>query len=111
LKKDIFRNGQWQLLHPVAAWYGNGTWNNFIGYAWESGDGIRKLVFINYSSYASQCYVPMPFTDLTGKQWRLKDEMGEFTYDRDGNDLSSRGLYLDVAGWQYHVFDMRSISP
>jgi hypothetical protein len=109
LKEDIFRNGQWQLLHPVAAWYGNGTWNNFIGYAWESGDGARKLVFVNYSSYASQCYVPIPFTDLSGKQWRLKDEMGDFLYDRDGNDLSSRGLYLDVAGWQYHVFDMRSI--
>jgi hypothetical protein len=30
--------------------------------------------------------------------------LGEATYDRDGNDLHARGLYLDVAPWQASVF-------
>ena len=48
----------------------------------------------------------LPFADLTGRAVRLKDLMGAATYDRDGSDLLSRGLYLDVPAWSYHVFEM-----
>ena len=106
LKNDIFRNGHWHLLHPVSAWYGNSSCDNFIAYSWESKDGIRKLVVVNYSMYASQCFIGLPFPDLSGKQWRIKDELGNFVYDREGNDLASRGLYLDIPGWHYHLFDI-----
>jgi glycosidase len=109
LKSDIFKNGRWQLIQPVSAWNGNGSWDNFIAYAWESAEGKRKLVVVNYSAYASQCYLLLPFLDLSGKQWRLKDELGNFEYDRDGNDLSSRGLYMDIAGWHYHLFDIQPV--
>jgi hypothetical protein len=34
--------------------------------------------------------------------------MGEAQYDRDGNDLQSRGLYLDVPAWHCHVFEMKN---
>ena len=36
--------------------------------------------------------------------WRLTDLMGDACYARNGDDLAARGLYLDVAPWQYHVF-------
>ena len=36
--------------------------------------------------------------------WRLADRMSEIAYDRDGDDVSSRGLYLDLLPWQFHVF-------
>ena len=44
------------------------------------------------------------FADLAGSQWRLKDQMGSDIYDRDGNDLQSRGLFLDMSPWQTAVF-------
>jgi hypothetical protein len=31
--------------------------------------------------------------------------MGAASYDRDGSDLGSQGLYLDLPPWGYHVFD------
>jgi hypothetical protein len=31
-------------------------------------------------------------------------------YDRDGNELLSRGLYLDVPPWHAHVFETTVIS-
>ena len=31
---------------------------------------------------------------------------GMGSYDRDGSDLVSRGLYLDMPAWSYHVFEM-----
>jgi hypothetical protein len=32
--------------------------------------------------------------------------MGTAQYDRSGSELVSRGLYLDVPAWGYHVFDV-----
>jgi hypothetical protein len=32
--------------------------------------------------------------------------MCEATYDRSGDELSSKGLYLDVPPWGYHAFDV-----
>jgi hypothetical protein len=62
------------------------------------------LVTVNYAPNQSQCYVRLPFTDLDAGQWRLQDQMGNAIYDRDGSDLQSRGLYLDVPPWQTSVF-------
>jgi hypothetical protein len=43
---------------------------------------------------------------LVGRTLRLKDVTGAASYDRDGGELDSRGLYLDLPPWGYHVFDV-----
>jgi hypothetical protein len=48
----------------------------------------------------------VPFEEIRGHAVRLQDLMSEAVYDRDGNDLLSRGLYLDMAPWGYHVFEL-----
>jgi glycosidase len=108
MKKPIFRNGNWSLLECQPAWNGNNTWDNFLAFSWEGVDSNRMLVCVNYSSDSGQCYVQLPFSELANKQWRLRDLMGEVNYDRDGNDLLSKGLYLDIPGWKYHVFEMKN---
>jgi hypothetical protein len=40
------------------------------------------------------------------QQWRLEDLRAKSQYDRDGNDLKARGLYLDMSPWQAHGFSM-----
>ncbi|HQR07155.1 MAG TPA: alpha-amylase family glycosyl hydrolase [Gemmatales bacterium] len=104
LKQKIVREGTWQLLTCAAAWQGNETWDRFLSYSWNDNSNQRVIVVVNYSPQQSQCYVKLPFVDLTGKQWHLRDLMSDVVYDRDGNDLVSRGLYLDVPGWFMHVF-------
>ena len=106
LRHDAVRNGSWRQLECTAAWDGNGSSNNFVACEWQGIDGQRLLVAVNYSPNPSQCYVRLPHDDLKQRTWRLKDRMGEATYERDGTDLLSRGLYLDLAGWQYHVFHL-----
>jgi hypothetical protein len=34
--------------------------------------------------------------------------MGPAAYDRAGDELLSRGLYLDLRPWAYHVFEITS---
>ena len=110
LRHPVVRNGQWQLLECVSAWEGNWTWDCFVAFAWQGQDGERLLVIVNYAPNQSQCYVRLPFTDLGNGHWRLKDLSGEAQYDRDGNDLQSGGLYVDLLPWQYHIFTMTRLS-
>jgi hypothetical protein len=44
---------------------------------------------------------------VEGKRCVLRDLLGEAVYERDGNELQSRGLYLDVGAWQAHLFEVK----
>jgi len=61
---------------------------------------------VNYAPNQSQCYVRLPFADLGNGHWRLEDLIGDTTYDREGNELQARGLYLDEPPWRAHVFSL-----
>jgi glycosidase len=104
LRQPVVREGRWQLLECIPAWPGNSTADCVVAFAWEGKGGERLLVTVNYAANQSQCYVRLPFTDLGDRQWRLQDQLGSATYDRDGNDLRSRGLYLDVPPWDVAAF-------
>jgi hypothetical protein len=108
LKDPSFRDGDWQLLECRPAWDGNGTWDSFVAFAWTGPDESRRLVAVNYVDHRSQCYVTVPWRDLGGRSWRLQDLTGPAVYDREGDDLGPKGLYLDMPAWGYHVF---AVSP
>lgn len=109
LRDNTVRNGVWRQLDCNAAWEGNGSCDNFLAFEWELADSQRRLVVVNYSPDPSQCYVRLPHEDLRNGTWRLKDCMSDAVYDRDGADLVSRGLYLDVSAWKYHVFQIERV--
>ena len=106
LRQSVVRDGQWHLLNCAPAWDGNWTSDCFIAWSWQGGDGQRWLVAVNYAGNQSQCYVHLPFEDLSGCAVRFKDLTGPAVYDRDGNELTFRGLYLDLPPWGYHVFEV-----
>ncbi|MFO0844660.1 MAG: alpha-amylase family glycosyl hydrolase [Gemmataceae bacterium] len=107
LRLPVARGGEWKLLECVPAWEGNWTWDCFVAFAWESPDGDRLVVAVNYAGNQSQCYVGLPFQDLGSDGCRLTDLLGEAAYDRGGDDLRSRGLFLDMAAWQACAFSLQ----
>jgi glycosidase len=109
LRQDVTRNGRWQLLDCVAAWDGNGSNDAFIAGGWDDEHGERLLVAVNYAPHQSQCYVRLRFAGLANRRWRLTDLLGEDRYDRNGDDLLARGLYLDVRPWGAAVFSLAQI--
>jgi hypothetical protein len=106
LRQPVVQDGRWQLLDCAPAWDGNWTSDCFVAYAWTGQDGDRRMVAVNYSDHPSQCYIAMPWTDLEGRVWQLRDRMGTAGYERSGDDLAAHGLYLDMPAWAYHVFDI-----
>ena len=106
LRQPALRDGQWQLLPCAPAWDGNWTSDCFVAFAWQGSVGERLLVAVNYAPNQSQCYVQLPFPELAGSPWRLQDQMSPAVYDRGGDDLLARGLFLDAAPWETAVFSL-----
>jgi hypothetical protein len=110
LRDPAVRDGEWRLLECVPAWDGNGTSDGFICFGWRGPDGRRVLVTVNYAPNQGQCYARLPFDELRSSSVRLRDRMSAAVYDRSGDDLLARGLYLDLPGWGYHVFEVSRAS-
>ncbi|MFO0946384.1 MAG: alpha-amylase family glycosyl hydrolase [Planctomycetota bacterium] len=108
LKRPEARDGQWRLLRCEPAWEGNSTFEHFLAFSWDLGDS-RLLVTVNFGPTQGQCYVDLAFGNLAGRQWRLADLTGDARYDRDGTELMTRGLFLDMPAWGHHVFEVTAL--
>lgn len=106
LRDPAVRDGAWRLLDCAPAWDGNWTASCYIVSCWQGRDGGRRLIVVNYAPNQSQCYVRLPWSDLAGATVRVGDLLSSASYDRDGSELVSRGLYLDLPPWGRHVFSV-----
>ena len=109
LRLPVVREGEWQLVPSRPAWDGNPTWTDLLGMVWSGKDGERLLVAVNFSGHDAQAFLELPWGDLEGGYYRFRDRLGPWIYDRDGWDLSRRGLYLDIPSWRAHVFQVTRI--
>ncbi len=106
LRRPEFRAGKWRLLPCLAAWADNPTFRNFITYEWRDADDRRAWVVVNYGPTQAQCFVQLGDDGLRGRMLMLRDQMSRAWFERDGNDLAERGLFVDLPAWGYYVFDV-----
>ena len=106
LKKSVFRNGQWSMLECAPAWEGNDSHDAYLAFAWDGIDGSRALVVVNFAPHQSQCYVRMHYPDMADQMVPFRDLMSTAQYDRDGGELLDKGMYFNMPGWGFHVFEV-----
>jgi len=104
LRKPIVKSGEWQLLSCQPAWEGNGSWDSFIAHSWRGSGNERMLIAVNYAPHPSQCYIKLPFSEISNRSVRFKDLLSPARYIHKGDELFERGLYLDMHPYCYHVF-------
>ena len=104
LRDPAVRDGSWRLLECAPAWDGNWTWDCCLAWLWTGHAGERRLVAINYAGNQSQCLVRLP--DVGGGGVDFRDRMSAMVFERGGQDLQARGLFLDMPPWGYHVFEV-----
>jgi small GTP-binding protein len=106
----IFHEGNWHLLDIHESWEGNFTYGNFLAYLWifdHENQPEYRIVVINLASYQSQCYVAINFPEIKGYFWRFEDLLNEISYVRDGDKLFEHGLFVNVPGNAFHLFNVR----
>ena len=107
LRRRELHEGQFVLHGCRPVWDGNASSGAFVAFSWVY-ESSRLLVTVNLSAGPAQCYVDLGWSDLAEQVILLEDVLSDTRYERSGQELSTRGLYLDLPAWSYHVFDCRT---
>ena len=101
------RAGTWRL-HEVGGWPDNQSCRNLVAWSWagDRGDG-RHVVVVNLSGQPAQGQIPLDWPDLPGRNWWLTDIFGKQVFERDGDELATTGLFVDLESWQFYVLALR----
>jgi hypothetical protein len=108
LRRPEVHEGTWRQLAPRQAWDGNWTADDYVAGLWENGDQ-RLATVANFGGTQGQCYLTVEVPSFAGRRVVLTDLLGDARYERDGRELSTVGLYLDLPAWGRHVFELRII--
>jgi hypothetical protein len=108
MRQRVVHNGRWELLECAPAWDGNWTNDCFVSFGWQGADRERLRVVVNYAPNQSQCRLRLPFPSPGGKSWVLQDQISSDSYERDGIELESLRLFVDLRPWQASVLSLSS---
>jgi hypothetical protein len=97
---DCFDEGEWKLC-DLSGWPDNSSWINVLAWCWNWRQE-RYLIVVNFSDFKSQALIRVPWQDIGGEQWRLVDVISGGQFERDGDQMQSPGLYVDLEGWKWH---------
>jgi hypothetical protein len=100
INAPVFRDGEWKLCER-GGWPDNSTFQNLVAWSWVKGDD-RCLIAVNLNNSAVQASVLVPWGEVRGLGWRLADALSGASYNRDGDDMLSRGLYVELGPWDCH---------
>jgi glycosidase len=92
------REDDFWLCDPRPAWEGNTSHERFV--VFRRG---ALLIAVNYAPEQAQCFVTVG--GFRG-QVLLDDRLNGVRYVRSGEEMGTRGLYLDMGPWAHHVFVM-----
>lgn len=101
--EELLHQGEWVLIDPLPVEEGNGSHRDILSWLWHD-EKRMGLVAVNYSAAQARARLPLP------KRWHLKrglvfrDEMTGRTYPYSASEISSRGIFVDLAPWQVHLF-------
>ncbi|MCU7730442.1 alpha-amylase family glycosyl hydrolase [Actinoplanes sp. KI2] len=95
------RRGDWTML-DADGWPDNPTHADVLAWAWHD-DVPHHVIAVNLSGHESQARIVLPWPALAGRRWRLIDLLDGRVFDRDGDQLTGDGLYVDLPPWGQHL--------
>ena len=102
-----FHNGAWKLVEAKDS--GDRTNSDLIAYMWSDTSG-QKLVVVNLGSGNSTGRIYFADDLLSGSGLRFDDLLDDRSYERQTPDLKRWGLFIKLAGFGAHIFDVKSIA-
>ena len=106
LNRPIFREGEWSLCERTG-WPDNRSFLNLVSWTWVHS-AERYLIIVNLSDLPAQGLVQVRWKDAGGRKWHLEDALSGAIYERDGSEMLSPGLYVELGPWNSHFF---SVAP
>jgi alpha amylase-like protein len=102
VNRNVFREGEWSLCDRTG-WPDNLSFQNLVAWTWRKDDE-RYLIVVNLSDSPVQARVQVRWAGAGGRNWRLNDVLSGVAFEREGNEMLSPGLYVELGPWNYHFF-------
>jgi hypothetical protein len=103
IRAPIFRDGDWKLCER-SGWSDNSSFENLVAWSWVMGTD-RRLIVVNLSDRSAQALVRLPWEEVRGAHMHLLDAFSHLTYDREGSDMLSPGLHVELPPWGCHFLE------
>jgi hypothetical protein len=100
VKVSGLSRSSWQLC-TCEGWDDNSTYVYLLAWCWSQLEE-RYLVVVNLSQTQSQARVQLPWPELAGKTWQLTDLLSGAVFERDGSEMQTSGLFVDLPIWGVH---------
>jgi hypothetical protein len=97
-------DGEWQLC-ACEGWPDNQTADQMVAWCWRTST-LRHVVVVNLAERDGQARVRIPWSDLAGRTWRLRDLLAGSTFERNGDELQDAGLYVGMRQWEPSFFEL-----
>jgi hypothetical protein len=107
IKSPVTHDGEWMFLETRPAWEKNETHRAILVWLWGCGQDW-KMVVVNYSMIRAQASVRLPEFLSRKYFFQFRDALTDKVYDRTGEELFQKGLYVDLQPWQAHLFDFKA---
>jgi hypothetical protein len=102
INRAAFHDGDW-VLCECTGWPDNASYQNLVAWSWSLGDE-SFLIVVNLSDCTAQARVRVPWLNTGGGAWHLVDLLSSSFYERDGDEMKFRSLYVELEPWHYHFF-------
>jgi len=100
IDKPVFREGDWHLCER-AGWPDNLSFKNLVAWSW-SKDAEVHLIAVNLSDSPLQARVFLNCPEVGSGKWHLTDTLSGAEYEREGDELTRSGLYVELPPWGHH---------
>jgi hypothetical protein len=99
-------SGVASIVEPTPASGDDDSHAAFTLVQWQHDDDASAfdLVVVNHAQTRARCFARLDARGLRGGRWLLADVLGHERYERSGDELAERGLYLDVDGHAAQLF-------
>ncbi len=104
IRAPILHEGAWKLCER-SGWPDNQSSQNLVAWSWVK-DKDRRLIVVNLSDHAAQGRVLVPWEQVRGAIWHLTDAFSGWTCDRDGDEMLTAGLYVELPAWGFYFFEV-----
>jgi hypothetical protein len=108
IPRSEYNSATWSICEVKPVDLNDNSYNNIISYQWLA-ENQRLLIAVNYNSSISKAHIILNNIDYETFSWRFNDLLNKKEYTYRGEDLSNHGLYVELDGWQSHIFYVEKI--
>jgi len=100
-----FHEGEWSLMEASQAREGDESHRNLLAWLWRYAVQF-KIVVVNYSPNPAHGWLKLVLPLESRDRVIFRDELTGKTYNPAPNEMTNRGLYVDLNPYQAHLLDV-----